>query len=170
MADTSECRCALTAIVNLTTNVEMLAVDTTNGWAGTYCFCWSDPRSPHARRRLARELDTNSPSRRRDDRIIMCGTTPPCAKLTGDSGKGFQPALIGDCRLFRPLAENQPQDFLGHLQHHRRRALGAVTNSQNVGYGMSGVGRRADSELTDTETSVYDRLGRKWHPPFVHLT
>jgi hypothetical protein len=41
---------------NSTTNVEMLVVDTTNGWAGAYCFCWSDSRSPRARRRLAREL------------------------------------------------------------------------------------------------------------------
>jgi hypothetical protein len=52
----------------------------------------------------------------------MWGTTPPCAKLTGDSGNGFQAALIGDCRLFRPLAENQPQDFLGLLQHYRHLA------------------------------------------------
>jgi hypothetical protein len=76
--------------VNLTTNVEMLVVDTTNGWAGAYCFCWSDSRSPRARRRLVRELDSNSPSRRRDDRIVMWGTTPPCAKLTGDSVTGFR--------------------------------------------------------------------------------
>ncbi len=108
--------------VNLTTNAEMLVVDTTSGCAGACCFCRSDSRSPRARRRLARELDSNSPSRRRDDRIIMRGTTPPCAKLTGDSGNGLLAALIGDCRLFHPLAENQPQDFLGLLQHHRRRA------------------------------------------------
>jgi hypothetical protein len=31
---------------------------------------------------------------------------PPCAKLTGDSGSGFEAALIGDYRLFRALAEN----------------------------------------------------------------
>ena len=31
----------------------------------------------------------------------MWGTTPPCRKLTGDSGSGFEAALIGDCRLFR---------------------------------------------------------------------
>jgi uncharacterized membrane protein YkoI len=34
--------------------------------------------------------DSNSPSRRRDDRIIMWGTTPLCVKLTGDSGNGFE--------------------------------------------------------------------------------
>ena len=50
--------------------------------------------------------------------IIMWGTTPPCAKLTGDSGNGFEAALIGDCRLFRPLAENQPQCLLRLLQHY----------------------------------------------------
>jgi hypothetical protein len=48
----------------------------------------------------------------------MWGTTPPCAKLTGDSANGFEAALIGDCRLFRPLAEIQPQDFSGLLQHY----------------------------------------------------
>ena len=51
-------------------------------------------------------MEPNSPSRRRDDRIIMWETTPPCAKLTGDSGSGFEAALIGDCRLFRLSAEN----------------------------------------------------------------
>jgi len=30
--------------------------------------------------------------------------------------------LIGDYRLFRPLAENQPQNFLGLLQHYPRKA------------------------------------------------
>jgi hypothetical protein len=30
----------------------------------------------------------------------------PCAKLTGDSGSGFEATLIGDFRLFRCLAEN----------------------------------------------------------------
>jgi hypothetical protein len=39
-------------------------------------------------------------------------------QLTGDSANGFEAALIGDCRLFRPLAEIQPQDFLGLLQHY----------------------------------------------------
>jgi hypothetical protein len=48
----------------------------------------------------------------------MWGTTPPCAKLIGDSGNGFEAALISDCRLFRPLAENQPQCLLGLLQHY----------------------------------------------------
>jgi hypothetical protein len=49
---------------------------------------------------------SNSPSRRRNDRIIMWGTTPPCVKLTGDSGNGFKTALIGGCRLFRLFAKN----------------------------------------------------------------
>jgi hypothetical protein len=31
---------------------------------------------------------------------MMWGTTPPCAKLTGDSGSGFEAALIGEYRLF----------------------------------------------------------------------
>jgi hypothetical protein len=36
----------------------------------------------------------------------MWGATPPCAKLTGDSGNGFEAALIGDCGLFGLFAEN----------------------------------------------------------------
>jgi hypothetical protein len=50
---------------------------------------------------------SNSPSRRRDDRIIMWGTTLPCAKLTGDSANGFETTLIGDCRWFRPLVRTE---------------------------------------------------------------
>jgi len=49
----------------------------------------------------------------------MWGTTPPCAKLTGDSGSGFEAALIGDCRLFRLSAENQSLGILGVLQHYQ---------------------------------------------------
>src|ERR1700736_1641089 len=71
--------------------------------------------------------DSNSPNRGRDDRIIMWGTTRPCAKRTGDSGNGFEAALICDCRLFRPLAENQPRGFLGLLQHYRHRTDVSIT-------------------------------------------
>jgi hypothetical protein len=60
----------------------------------------------------------------------MWVTTPPCAKLTGDSANGFETTLIGDRRSFRPLAKNQPQRLLGLLQHYlptgdiaRREAL-----------------------------------------------
>src|SRR6266850_3123243 len=61
--------------------------------------------------------DSNSQSHRRDDRIITWGTAPSCAKLTDDSDNGFEAALIGDCRLFRSLAENLPRCLLGLLQH-----------------------------------------------------
>jgi hypothetical protein len=47
------------------------------------------------------------------------GTTPPCVKLTGDSGNEFEAALIGDCRLFRLFAENYSHSVLGLLQHYR---------------------------------------------------
>jgi hypothetical protein len=60
--------------------------------------------------------DSNSPKHRRDDRIIMWGTTPSCAKLTGDSDNGFEAALMGDRRLFRSLAKNQPPCLLELLQ------------------------------------------------------
>jgi len=33
------------------------------------------------------------------------GNYAPCAKLTSDSGSGFEAALFGDCRLFRLSAE-----------------------------------------------------------------
>jgi hypothetical protein len=48
---------------NSITNVEMLVVDTTNGWAGAYCFCWSDSRSPRARRRLTLSMAATSVTR-----------------------------------------------------------------------------------------------------------
>ncbi|KRR03276.1 hypothetical protein [Bradyrhizobium valentinum] len=37
----------------------------------------------------------------------------------GDSGNGFDAALIGDCRLFRLFAENYSHSVLGLLQHNR---------------------------------------------------
>src|SRR5258705_6333941 len=52
----------------------------------------------------------------------MWGTKPPCVKLTGDSGNGFEAALIGDCRLFRLFAENYSHSVLGLLQHNRRQS------------------------------------------------
>jgi hypothetical protein len=47
------------------------------------------------------------------------GTTSLSAKLTGDSGSVFEALLIGDFRLFRSLAENQPLCLLGLLQQYR---------------------------------------------------
>src|SRR5262245_45734486 len=47
------------------------------------------------------------------------GTTPPCAKLTGDSSSGFEATLINDFRLFRFLAENWPKRLLGLLQRYQ---------------------------------------------------
>src|SRR5713226_2642495 len=52
---------------------------------------------------------------------VHTGTTPPCAKLTGDSASGFEAALISDCRLFRLSAENQSPGILGVLQHYRHK-------------------------------------------------
>jgi hypothetical protein len=49
---------------------------------------------------------------------MMWGTTSPSAKLTGDSGSAFEALLIGDCRLFRSLAENLPLRLLGLLQQY----------------------------------------------------
>jgi hypothetical protein len=49
---------------------------------------------------------------------MMRGTTSPSGKLTGDSGSAFEAPLIGDFRLFRSLAENQPPLLLGLLQQY----------------------------------------------------
>ena len=50
--------------------------------------------------------------------MMMWGTPSPSAKLTDDSGSAFEAPLIGDCRLFRSLARNQPPRLLGLLQQY----------------------------------------------------
>jgi hypothetical protein len=73
----------------------------------------------------------------------MWGTTPSSAKLTGDSGSGFEAALIGDCRLFRLSAENWSPGILGVLQHYQgktgseRRAVKAALFDPNVWSGRA---------------------------------
>jgi hypothetical protein len=47
------------------------------------------------------------------------GTTSPSAKLTGDSGSGFEALSIVDRRLFRSLAENWRLRLSGLLQQYR---------------------------------------------------
>jgi hypothetical protein len=53
---------------------------------------------------------------------MMWGTTSPSAKHTDDSGSAFEALLIGDSRLFRSLARNQPLRLLGLLQHYLPRS------------------------------------------------
>src|ERR1700722_10751274 len=53
--------------------------------------------------------------------MMMWGTTSPSAKLTDDSGSAFEAPLVGDCRLFRSLATNQPPRLLGLLQQYRHK-------------------------------------------------
>jgi hypothetical protein len=48
----------------------------------------------------------NFPGYRRDDRILMWGTTASGDELTGDFGGTFEATSIGDRSLFRPFAEN----------------------------------------------------------------
>ena len=67
----------------------------------------------------------------------MWGTTPPYAKLTGDSANRFEAALIGACRLFHLSAENSSLGILGVLQHYpsmngRRQAASAGPKSANT--------------------------------------
>src|ERR1700731_4149916 len=50
--------------------------------------------------------------------MMMWGTPSPSAKLTDDSGTAFEAPLIGNCRLFRSLARNQPPRLLGLLQQY----------------------------------------------------
>src|SRR3981189_1370382 len=49
---------------------------------------------------------------------MMWGDRSPRAKLTGDSRRGFEAVLIGDCRSFRSLARNWPLRLLRLLQHY----------------------------------------------------
>src|ERR1700720_2915557 len=53
--------------------------------------------------------------------MMMWCTTSPSAKLTDDSGSAFEAPLVGDCRLFRSLATNQPPRLLGLLQQYRHK-------------------------------------------------
>jgi hypothetical protein len=67
------------------------------------------PMSVHRRILLQKSfcgmgLKVSEPQARRLKNDV--GITPPCAKLAGDSGSGFEAALIGEYRLFRALAEN----------------------------------------------------------------
>src|ERR1700682_1917078 len=48
---------------------------------------------------------------------MMWGDRSPRAKLTGDSRRGFEAVLIGDCRSFHSLARNWPLRPLRLLQH-----------------------------------------------------
>jgi hypothetical protein len=49
---------------------------------------------------------------------MMWGDRSPRAKLTGDSRRGFEAVLIGDCRSFRSLARNWPLRLLRLLQQY----------------------------------------------------
>src|SRR3979490_1697884 len=62
------------------------------------------------------------PGCRRGDRILMWGDRSPRAKLTGDSRRGFEAVLIGDCRSFYSLARNWPLRPLRLLQQYRPQA------------------------------------------------
>jgi hypothetical protein len=75
---------------------------------------------------------------------VISGTTSPRAKLTGDSGGAFEALLIGDCRLFRSLAENWPLRLLGLLQQY----LPAADIATDATVGSSG---RADRQPALTE-------------------
>src|ERR1700716_2686840 len=49
---------------------------------------------------------------------MMWGDRPPRAKLTGDSRRGFEAVLIGDCRSVRSFARNWPLRLLRLLQQY----------------------------------------------------
>jgi hypothetical protein len=82
--------------------------------------------------------------------MMMWGATSPSAKLTDDSGSAFEAPLIGDCRLFRSLAGNQPPRLLGLLQQYRREAdVGAAMDSVTIKSGRSvQLGRTKEGKQT----------------------
>src|SRR5882757_379016 len=53
---------------------------------------------------------------------MMWGDRSPRVKLTGDSRRGFEAVLIGDCRSFRSLARNGPLRVLRLLQQYLPKA------------------------------------------------
>jgi hypothetical protein len=73
----------------------------------------------------------------------MWGTTPPCAKLTGNSGNAFEAALICDLRSFRALAENQPQCLF--------EGLADKLNSEQIGVTLASVWTLAASASRQVE-------------------
>jgi len=64
-------------------------------------FVWLDPGIIPCCKSLFASLNTDFPSCRRRDRIIMWGTTSSCDELTGDFGDGLEATSTGDCGLFR---------------------------------------------------------------------
>src|SRR3982074_3111317 len=52
---------------------------------------------------------------------MMWGDRSPRAKLTGDSRRGFEAVLIGDCRSFHSLASNWPLRPLRLLKQYRHK-------------------------------------------------
>src|SRR3982074_3580563 len=61
--------------------------------------------------------DTNFPSCRCDNRIIMWGTTSSSDELTGDFDSRLKVTSIGSGCLFRLSAGNYSHSILGVLQH-----------------------------------------------------
>src|SRR4030081_2177367 len=62
---------------------------------------------------------------------MMWGDRSPRAKLTGDSRRGFEAVLIGDCRSFHSLARNWPLRPLRLLQQYRHFS-DLITASRDV--------------------------------------
>src|SRR3977135_151200 len=74
--------------------------------ADSLALVWLDSGITPCCKTLFPGRDTNFPSCRRDNRIIMWGTTSSCDELTGDFGGGPETTSIDDCRLFCLFAEN----------------------------------------------------------------
>src|ERR1700740_737422 len=86
--------------------------------------------------------------------MMMWGTTSPSAKLTDDSGSAFEAPLIGDCRLFRSLARNQPPCLLGLLQQYRHKADVPVASVNVRCWGRCGRRQRQSPSSNPTNVSV----------------
>ena len=103
----------------------------------------------------------------------MWGTTSPYDKLTGDFGDGFEVALIGDCRLFRPLAENWPQSaFECPLRAKSGPSLTIITYVRNIfGLATKEASHPSMMETSRATTSAVpptaDIVGHRGHVRFV---
>src|ERR1700716_4190370 len=68
--------------------------------ADSLALVWLDSGITPCCKSLFAGRDTNFPSCRCDNRMIMWGTTSSCDELTGDFGGGPETTSIDDCRLF----------------------------------------------------------------------
>src|SRR5260370_6015096 len=98
---------------------------------------------------------------------MMWGDRSPRAKLTGDSRRGFEAVLIGDCRSFRSLARNWPLRLLRLLQQYRRTAnIGELSIRSTQFEGDSSVFRSAENLRRAPFVSIMPHFGSHYATGF----